>query len=380
MAHRHNLHRLAPEVFVLSESRLSHSKAYHIMDRTVTITVVSCDGVVAKRNESKTKKKLKNRQVTKSSTSLVASFIQNVGDNSFLTHVPSTPMEQLDTLYMKPGRANAIPQPHVRWHGNGMDAEKGGDATVGKELSTLRFTRRFLHYTGRLLPETFPLNLSLSSGGKLIPMGKAEIIITGNEKGDSYIDVPISSTIKKAGVSNPMKKSSKNHIPMVRVKGDDLQFGLKGDSILRVIVSVTDAQEQDVINHVQEDAYVHQDTEEVTTDDTTFDEPDDNYGSFLEFLSEESDAHAYASDLSYESDRLVNADDVNKVEDPHPTGELPTLQLIDEGEVSEDEEKANEADVCCLWERFVSTLVSKPAALVVTASVEREESHGNVRP
>lgn len=343
------------------------------MDRTVTITVVSCDGVVAKRYESKTKKKLKNRQVSKSPTSLVASFIRG---NSFQTHVPSMPMEQLDTLYMKPGKTKAIPQPLVRWHGtDGMDAEKGGDATVDKELSTLRFTRRFLQYTGTLLPEIFPLNLSLSSGGKLIPMGKAEIIVTGNEKGDSYIDVPITTTIKKVGVSNPIKKSS-DHIPMVKVKGDDLQFGLKGDSVLRVILSVTDVQEQDVINDVQEDAYVHQETEDVTTDDTTLDELDDNYGSFLVFLNEESDDHDYASDLSYESDRLANADDVNKAADPHSTGELPTLQLIDEEEVSEDEEKAT--DVCCLWERLVSSLVSKPAALVETASVVREETHGNV--
>ena len=368
------------------------------LERAVSITVLSCDGVVAKRYESKTKKKLgwnnPNRQAMKTPTSLVVSFSQNLSaGNSFLTHVPSMPMEHLDTSCMKSGKAkDTIPQPLVRWHG--MDAGKG-DETVGKELSTLRFIRRFrpkavkdtASSTTRLLPESFPLNLSLSRSGKLITLGKAEIIITGDEKEDSYIDVPISSTIKKVGVSNPIKKSSsKDHIPMVRVKGDDLQFGLKGDSILRVLVSVTDVQEQDVINDIQEDAYLHQDTEEVTTDDEECEVNDvtvelvDNYGSFLEFLSGDSDVQADATrkqgpDLSYENDGLANVDDESKVGDPHQTGEVPTLQPIEESDVDEGEEKAT--DACCFWDRLLSSLVSKPAALVETSNLEREENQGN---
>ena len=365
------------------------------LDRAVSITVLSCDGVVAKRYESKTKKKLgwnnPNRQVLKSPTSLVVSFSQNLSaGNSILTHVPSMPMEHLDTSC----KAKATPQPLVHWHG--MDVGKGGDETVGKELPTLRFTRRFrpkavkdaVSSTRMLLPETFPLILSLSRCGKLITLGKAEIIITGDEKEDSYIDVPISSTIKKIGMSSPIKKSSsKDHIPMVTVKGDVLQFGLKGDSILRVLVSVTDVQEKDVIKDVQEDAYLQQDTEEVTTDDDDIEvndvtvEPDENYGSFLEFLSEDSDVHADAtreqgSDLSYENDGLANVDDESKVDDPHPTGELPTLQLIEESDVDQDEVQAT--DACCFWGRLLSSFVAKPVVLVTTTDLERQGNQGNV--
>ncbi len=267
-------------------------------DRAVTITVLSCDGVVAKKYESKTK--WKNRQVMKSTpTSLAASFSQNLSaGDSFLTHVPSMPMEHLDTSCVKPGKAKPIPQPVVRWPG--MDVDEGGDETVGKELSTLRFTRMFrrdtddnVSSTTKLLPETFSIKLSLSRSGKLISLGRADVVVTsGEEKEDSYIDVPISSTIKKTGVSSPIKKSSKNRIPMVRIKGDDMQFGLKGDSTLRVLVSVTDVQEQDGINDVQGNEILRTDTEDVTTDDdecevndVTFD-LDDKYESFLEFLKD----------------------------------------------------------------------------------------------
>lgn len=297
------------------------------LDRAVTITVLSCDGVVAKRYESKTKK-WKNRQVTKSPTSLAASFSQNLlAGDSFLTHVPSLPMENLDTSFIKPGKAKPIPQPAVRWPS--MHVEEGGDETVGKELSTLRFTRRFRQEVDndnvssptRLLPETFSIKLSLSRSGKLISLGRADVVITsGEEKGVSYIDAPVSSTIKKVGVSSPIKRSSKNRIPMVRIKGDDMQFGLTGDSTLRVLVSVADVQEQDGISGVQGNEIVRVDTEDVTTDDdecevndVTF-ELDDKYKSFLEFLNRD--------------------------------GETGTLQLdegkVDKADVDEDEEKSTD--------------------------------------
>ena len=335
------------------------------LDRTVTITVLSCDGVVAKRYESKTKK-WKNRQVTKSPTSLAASFSQNLSaGDSFLTHVPSMPMEHLDTSCMKPGKAKSIPQPIVSWPS--MDVGEGGDGdeAVCKDLSTLRFTRTFrpdvdndnASSTTNLLPETISIKLSLSRKGKLISLGRADVvIISGEEKGDSYIDVPVSSTIKRVGVSSPIKKSSKDRIPMVRIKGDDMQFGLKGDSILRVLVSVADVQEQDGISGVQGNEILRQDTEDITTDDdecevndVTF-ELDDKYENFIDFLNEETVTlqldEGKVDEADVDEDKSTDALVLSRDDDENTSDEL-TLRLdeveMDDADVDEDEETASNA-------------------------------------
>ncbi|KAK1742471.1 hypothetical protein QTG54_007036 [Skeletonema marinoi] len=303
------------------------------LDRAVTITVLSCDGVVTKRYEPKLARK-KNRQVTKTTTSLVASFSQTLSANSsFLTHVPSMPMEHLDESCTKPDKAKSIPQPTVKWPS--MDVGEVGGETLGQELSTLRFTRRF---DEKNISETFPISLSLSRCGKMISLGRADVIISVKEKRHSYVNVPISSTIKKVGVSSPMKNksSSKNRIPMVRVKGDNLQFGLKDCSVLSVLVSVTDVQEQDDTNDVQENELMHnQDFEEVTNDDdecevndVTF-ELDDKYENILDFLNEAGDD---AIDLSSENDDIANCDEEEKVDCPRPEG------VIDGGDIDDDEQ------------------------------------------
>ncbi len=62
------------------------------------------------------------------------------------------------------------------------------------------------------------------------------MIIGGEEKGVSSMIVPISSTIKKVA------SQQKSSIPMVKIKGDNLMFGLRKDAMLRVLVSVSKVQ------------------------------------------------------------------------------------------------------------------------------------------
>jgi len=253
-----------------------------------------------------------------------------------MNHVRSPP---------RPAKAKSIPQPTVKWPS--VDVGEVGGETLGQELSTLRFARRF---DEKNLSETFPISLSLSRCGKMISLGRADVIISVKEKRHSHVNVPISSTIKKVGVSSPMKNksSSKNRIPMVRVKGDNLQFGLKDSSVLSVLLSVTDVQEQDVTNDVQENELMHnQDFEEVANDDdecevndVTF-ELDDKYENFLDFLNE-ADADAkrkLGSDLSCENDDIANCDKEEKVDCPRPE------DAIDEGDIDNNDEqnKINDA-------------------------------------
>lgn len=204
----------------------------------VTITLLSLTGVVTKKYASKNLLRRKNRQPPNNTnfTSLVASFPQNLSaDNSAsssspVTHVPSFPIDV------------SRPQPIVRWHSH-----------LGQALSTLKFPLQLQHREAgadadeeedgvssststrkRFIPQTCPINISLSRNGKFATLGKASIVISGDVQGESSIIVPVVLQ-KKAG-------SSKESIPMTRIKGDDLLLGLKSDStLLHVLVSVTDA-------------------------------------------------------------------------------------------------------------------------------------------
>ena len=276
----------------------------------VRITVLTFEGVVAKRFDPKTKKLVrKASQALKPSTSnIVVSFSQDVSANkSFLTHLPSSPMEHLDVSVSK---TKLAPQPTVRWP-TSMEEDEG--------LSTLRFTRRFQQKVASddasssaiLLPETFPINLSLSRRGKLITLGTGTVLISGEEKEESNVAVPIKSTIKKTGINSPMKKSrSKRRIPMMRMKGDDLQFGLRDDSSLGVQVSLTKVHDDntDITDEIQEDEISQKgcednicdpicDPEECEVNDVTFElQDEDECENFLDSLNGEEESEVEESD------------------------------------------------------------------------------------
>eukprot|EP00986_Skeletonema_menzelii_P001918 scaffold523_cov148-Skeletonema_menzelii.AAC.3 len=303
----------------------------------VTITVLGCSGMVTKKYEPKSLV-WKPRQATKTTTSLVASLKAG----SFLTHVPSIPIENLDATNM----STPTPQPTVLW------PSVEGDETQAQVLSTLRFTRTFRREAvndtasskGRFLPETCPINISLSRCGKMISLGKANVIISGEEKGESSILVPITSTIKKPGVSSPLRRSpmrrgtsesfiTKDSIPMIRIMGDDIQFGLKDDSILRVLVSVTDVQDDlddkltvNVSEDVTDEESKAYEVEDCEVKNVSFD-PIDGYAKFLAFLKGAIDAEAIKTqetDLSPLSNSANYAGDEEKQNDPP---ELPQLEV-----------------------------------------------------
>ena len=52
--------------------------------------------------------------------------------------------------------------------------------------------------------------------------------------------VPVSRSIKK------VSRRSKSSIPMMKIRGDDLKFGLKSDAMLRVLVSVSKVQTPEI--------------------------------------------------------------------------------------------------------------------------------------
>lgn len=216
----------------------------------VKVTVISLDGVLAKRYQSKSKLTTKQKKTQKSvdiTANIVASFSQDLSNQKvdFFTHLPSLPIE------MSESSSNSN-NPVVKWPTTSNVEEK-------QVLSTVQHTREFHRETtsddntsssstkNRFVPQMCPINISISRHGKLIKLGKANLFISGEEKGDATINIPIFSTTKEEK-SNAKKNSSvkkvkgskKSKTPMMRIKGDSLQFGLKSDAMLRMLVSVAD--------------------------------------------------------------------------------------------------------------------------------------------
>ncbi len=211
----------------------------------VTVTVISVDGVLAKKYQSKSKlstKKKKAQKAVDTTASIVASFSQDFSNQKadFFTHLPSLPIE------MSESSSNS--KPVVKWPTTNNTDER-------QILSTVQLTREFHREKtsddnatkNRFVPQMCPINISISRHGKLINLGKASLYISGEEKGDATIDVPIFASTKD-GKSIAMKKNSvkkvkgnkKSKTPMMRIKGDSLQFGLKSDAMIRILVSVAD--------------------------------------------------------------------------------------------------------------------------------------------
>ncbi len=210
----------------------------------VTITVLSLHGVLAKKCETKktrisTQQKKDHRRPPMSTTTrLVASFCQTFatdGARSVLTHVPSSPIET-SNMPSKPSL-----RPIVHWPRSMLDRRDDGGQEV---LSTLRFAMRFdredatsSQQQGRFAPIICPVKCSLARHGKLVPLGEASIIITGEETGESSMMIPIRRTYKRVKGRKSLRKKSSPHM-MMKIKGDEMVFGLQDDAMVRVLVSV----------------------------------------------------------------------------------------------------------------------------------------------
>ncbi len=218
----------------------------------VTITVVSVDGIVARRYESKTKlsttqwKKNDKKSSCIDTATVVASFSQTLSGQEFLTHLPSDPFEVETSLIQN----RPIDQNLVQWPGLDDDDDAEEEEAVVGSLSTFQCSKSFQlervdakSSKKRFIPQSCPISISMSRNGKLVSLGKANLIITGEERGGSSV-VPITIAYPKS--KGKMKKfrkgnsSNQSSVPMMRIKGDNVQFGLKSDAMLRVFVTVRD--------------------------------------------------------------------------------------------------------------------------------------------
>jgi hypothetical protein len=116
------------------------------------------------------------------------------------------------------------------------------------------------------IPQTIPVNLSISRSGKMILLGKVNLIVNGEENGESSLSVPIVSSIKdntkklkpikklklrknKSGGTSGEVQSNKGseaeNKGTVKMKGDSYSFGLENNAMLRVLVNVSNPNQND---------------------------------------------------------------------------------------------------------------------------------------
>lgn len=196
-----------------------------------------------------------------STTTIVASFSRLLGTKdgkpkTVMTHVPSSPLPLLQ-IGGKKKATNSV----VRWpeqpreegeNNNGIDNKP---ANWGQQaLSSYQFQRTFQREEAmagegsasgdRFVPQPLSVQIAISRSGRMFKLGTADILISGEESGESSINMPIKNCNPQAVVPKTNKRfktrkgNNEKMIPMMKLKGDTLKCGLDPDATLRVLVHV----------------------------------------------------------------------------------------------------------------------------------------------
>lgn len=303
----------------------------------VTVTIISLDGVVAKKYQPKmsklpTKQKQNQKAVDTAAASIIASFSQDISKQkvSFFTHVPSLPIEISE-------ESSGNSDPVAKWPNT--------DTEEKQVLSTVQLTREFQREKttdesskNRFVPQMCPIKISISRRGKLINLGKASLFISGEEKGDATITIPISSSTpeksdaKKSSVKK-VKGSKKSSTPMMRIKGDNLQFGLKSNAMLRILVSVADLrvdkceeETSSVEERIEELACVVDDDDcECVFDDDSV-ELDDDYEDYIKAANESNELRSLRLQLQNSVDIIQSVETEHEMTRNQQQEEIEQLQ------------------------------------------------------
>mmetsp|Transcript_35199 Transcript_35199/g.84926 ORF Transcript_35199/g.84926 Transcript_35199/m.84926 type:complete len:686 (-) Transcript_35199:86-2143(-) len=190
-----------------------------------------------------------------STTTVVASFSRLVRTKdgkprTAMTHVPSTPLPLLQ-IGEKKKATNSV----VNWPDQPKEEGDHNNGTSSKQtLSSYQFQRTFEReaaVSGEVsasgdgfVPQPLSIQIAISRSGRMFKLGTADILITGEESGESSVNMPIKNCNPQAVVPKTYKKfktrkgNSEKMIPMMKLKGDTLKCGLDPDATLRVLVHV----------------------------------------------------------------------------------------------------------------------------------------------
>ena len=179
---------------------INDSTSFQMMD--VSIAIDMMEGLVMECNKGKGETPLGTSPVT-----AVISCMKNVSNSrQIATHVPSLPLSTPSAAFSDK-QHNFL----VRWP---ADFDPHGDALSTFKLSRLMKRDAFYSdYDGAgnginsgFVPEEIELTIGIMRGSEMITLGKANLVITGNESQEVVFDLPISNT--KDVLSNNKKRDS----------------------------------------------------------------------------------------------------------------------------------------------------------------------------
>ena len=158
-------------------------------------------------------------------TTVVASYERPLpGHVGVMTHVPSLPLPPILSR-----KKTALPD-DVRW----PEQAEGAHSKV----STISFRKSFsIENTGQYEPQICPIQVCVSRNGNMFRLGSAHLIVNGDEREATNVDVPVVD-FDSAFEAAPPTKGGK--VALKRLRGETLQCGLADLAALRVLVTVSD--------------------------------------------------------------------------------------------------------------------------------------------
>eukprot|EP00571_Detonula_confervacea_P016248 CAMPEP_0172298462 /NCGR_PEP_ID=MMETSP1058-20130122/1109_1 /TAXON_ID=83371 /ORGANISM="Detonula confervacea, Strain CCMP 353" /LENGTH=619 /DNA_ID=CAMNT_0013007737 /DNA_START=28 /DNA_END=1887 /DNA_ORIENTATION=- len=200
-------------------------------------------------------------------TTVVTSFERNIPNDkepdthkTIMTHIPSLPLSlpSPPSPSCNNGKSSATFNNVIYW------AEQ--DDETHSKLSSFTFQRYFpredVHTSyganstasnssrrdknPRYVPQLCPIQVSISRNGTMYKLGSAHVFVSGEENGQSSMNVPVvnfETAFKAAALVSRKSRSSGSGgtgVNLMRLKGDTLKCGLAERATLRVLIRVSD--------------------------------------------------------------------------------------------------------------------------------------------
>ena len=192
---------------------------------------------------------------TNSTTRVVASLTRITKNKNVMVHLSSLPLtvptsniEGSLAKQKKKERDTLSSVVHWPEYPQEEDALRYKHREPSSYQFQLAFHAEFSTTTSRFIPQSVPIQVSVSRFGRMYKLGTANLLLSGEENGDSSLAVPVTScyrgTVKnnkfKSIFSSLTKHCEDKEIRMLALKGDTLKCGLDPNATLRVLVHVSE--------------------------------------------------------------------------------------------------------------------------------------------
>ena len=196
-----------------------------------------------------------NTTTSTSATKVVASLSRVTKNKNVMIHLSSMPLTVPETNHKgRSAKKNCITNgisSVVQWPEQQQEDSPGYKQ---REPSSYQFQLAFhAEYSTakvRFVPQLVPIQISISRFGRMYKIGTAQLLVSGEENGDSSIAVPVTSCYHfgtpksnkfKGILSGSLTKSNEDKtMRMLALKGDTLKCGLDPNATLRVLVHVSE--------------------------------------------------------------------------------------------------------------------------------------------